>query len=191
MRIFITALILIFSLQSWSKANEIYEFEIGGMSVGDSLLDYFSEEEIKNFEKYYYPGSKEFFTAGVDADNANYDFIQFTVTNDDKYIIHSLSGKIFYENNFEKCKKKMNLIIKDITNTLPENVVKENEKLAEMPADKTGKSVNTNTTFFFQNKDYITVECSDWTDEMEFADNLKVRFSTNFYNQWLIDEANN
>ena len=29
-----------------SQADDISEFEIEGMSIGDSLLDYFSEEEI-------------------------------------------------------------------------------------------------------------------------------------------------
>ena len=48
MRVFITVIILIFSLQSWTKADDIRDFQIEGMSVGDSLLDYFSEEEIKN-----------------------------------------------------------------------------------------------------------------------------------------------
>ena len=42
-------LILTFSFQSLTKADDINEFEIEGMSVGDSLLDYFNEEEIKVF----------------------------------------------------------------------------------------------------------------------------------------------
>ena len=45
-------LILIFSLQSWAKADDISEFEIEGMSIGDSLLDYYSKDEIKN-KKFY------------------------------------------------------------------------------------------------------------------------------------------
>ena len=41
-------LILILSLtfQSFTKAEDIRDFEIEGMSVGDSLLDYFSKKEI-------------------------------------------------------------------------------------------------------------------------------------------------
>jgi len=35
-------LILIFSFQSLTKADDIRDFEIEGISVGDSLLDYFS-----------------------------------------------------------------------------------------------------------------------------------------------------
>ena len=38
-----------FSFQSWTKADDIRDFEIEGMSIGDSLLDYYSKEEIKIF----------------------------------------------------------------------------------------------------------------------------------------------
>ena len=51
MRVFIAVLVLIFSLQSWTKADDISDFEIEGMSVGDSLLDYYNSEEIKKNEK--------------------------------------------------------------------------------------------------------------------------------------------
>ena len=49
MRIFLTILILIFSLQSWTMADDkIEDFEIQGISVGDSLLDHFT---LKNIDK--------------------------------------------------------------------------------------------------------------------------------------------
>ena len=47
MRVFIAVLVLIFSLQSWTKADDISDFEIEGMSIGDSLLDHFDENKIK------------------------------------------------------------------------------------------------------------------------------------------------
>ncbi len=43
--IFFKVLILIFSLQSWTKADDIRDFQIEGISIGDSALDYFSENE--------------------------------------------------------------------------------------------------------------------------------------------------
>ena len=46
MKIFISIIFLIFSLQSWTKADDIRDFEIEGMSIGDSLLDYFSKKKI-------------------------------------------------------------------------------------------------------------------------------------------------
>ena len=48
MRVFLAVLVLIFSLQSWTKADDIRNFQIEGMSIGDSLLDYFSEDKIKD-----------------------------------------------------------------------------------------------------------------------------------------------
>ena len=39
-------LILTLNFQTLSKADDIREFEIEGISLGDSLLDYYSIEEI-------------------------------------------------------------------------------------------------------------------------------------------------
>ena len=41
-------LFLIFNFQSLSKANNINDLQIEGISIGDSLLRYSSEEEIIN-----------------------------------------------------------------------------------------------------------------------------------------------
>jgi len=38
--------LLLFSFQTSSWSDDIRDFQIEGMSIGDSLLDYFSEEEI-------------------------------------------------------------------------------------------------------------------------------------------------
>ena len=51
MKVFITVLFLIFNLQSWTKAADIRDFQIEGISVGDSLLDYYNKKEIENKKK--------------------------------------------------------------------------------------------------------------------------------------------
>ena len=40
--------LILFSHQTPSLGSDIGDFQIEGMSVGDSLSDFFSEEEIKN-----------------------------------------------------------------------------------------------------------------------------------------------
>ena len=52
MKVFITVLVLIFSFQSWTKADDIRDFQIEGMSIGDSLLDFFGKNQINNFKNY-------------------------------------------------------------------------------------------------------------------------------------------
>ena len=60
MRILLSIFILIFSFQSLIKADDIRDFEIENMSLGDSLLKYFSEKEIEdNLSGAQYP-NKEF-----------------------------------------------------------------------------------------------------------------------------------
>ena len=54
MRVFIAVLVLIFSLQSLTKAEDIRDFEIEGISIGESLLDYFTLDEIKRYKVQYY-----------------------------------------------------------------------------------------------------------------------------------------
>ena len=39
--------LILFSFQAPSWADDIRDFQIEGISIGDSLLDYFSEHEIK------------------------------------------------------------------------------------------------------------------------------------------------
>ena len=51
----------IFIFQSWTKADDISEFEVEGISIGDSLLDYYSEDEIKSNAKPVRFGGKDYF----------------------------------------------------------------------------------------------------------------------------------
>ena len=46
MRIIFSIIIVIFNIQSWTNADDIRDFEIEGMSIGDSLLDFFSKNQI-------------------------------------------------------------------------------------------------------------------------------------------------
>ena len=78
MRIFLTVLIFVFNLQSWTKADDIRDFEIEGMSIGDSLLDHFSESEIqkaKSIRTPYFHKDK-FIELEIKTKNSkNYDYI--------------------------------------------------------------------------------------------------------------------
>ena len=56
---FLIILILIFNLSNFSFADDIRDFQIEGMGIGDSALDFFPEEVIKNnIELDYYKNIK-------------------------------------------------------------------------------------------------------------------------------------
>ena len=46
-KLYVYLFLVFFALQTPSSSDDIRDFQIEGMSLGDSLLDYFSKEEIK------------------------------------------------------------------------------------------------------------------------------------------------
>ena len=80
-------LILTLNFQTLTKADDIRDFEIEGMSIGDSLLNLFSEEElIEQFKGniYNYPNSNRIFESSLPLLKSNiYDEIQVSLINND------------------------------------------------------------------------------------------------------------
>ena len=108
MRIFILVLVLIFSLQSWTKADDIRDFQIEGMSIGDSALDYLNEKEIKKGIQYNYYNDDLYLASQINKKFDNYDGVTINFfSNDKNYIIQAISGFKFM--NIEKCLKEIKL----------------------------------------------------------------------------------
>ena len=135
-------IIFTFSFQSLAKADDIRDFEIEGISVGDSLLDYFSLSEIKRFDDYDdLPSNMKFRIATTTKKNFNkmkmYDAMTFYYKPEDKnFIIYAIGGNLFCENN--ECKK----LYKEIKNDFLKNF-KGKESIFKHPDDKSGKSIVT------------------------------------------------
>ena len=49
MRTFLVVFILTLTFQSFAKSDDISEFDIEGISIGDSALDFFSREQISKY----------------------------------------------------------------------------------------------------------------------------------------------
>ena len=71
-----------FSIQSWTKADDIRDFQIEGMSIGDSLLDTISAKEIENKDKKYHYSTKDYYQIAL-YDNLNvYELVTIHLSND-------------------------------------------------------------------------------------------------------------
>ena len=189
--------LILFTLQTPSWADDIRDFQIEGMSIGDSLLDFFSEEEIKN-EKSYYPGSDRFFRITIEKPNMEiYESLQFHLKNNDKnYKIYSLSGLIFFremKDNMNKCNKIKKEIVNEIKN-LAKNTKMDDEGVIKYARDKSGKSKHDTVYFDFISGDYIKVGCVDYSNEFSekmegWFDHLRVSVNFKEYSDWLQNEA--
>ena len=194
MKVFITVLIFIFSLQSWIKADDISDFQIEGMSIGDSLLDYFSEEKINKSKRNYGYTSKKFYTVGFDNETffKVYEALEIGLkANDKNYIIYSISGVNYFINDINNCYKKKN----DITSELSlmfNDFEKEEFKKKKIGFDKS--STVEGSYFFFKSGARVKIQCYDWSEQTEkeknWGDHLRIAIANKEYKEGLLNEAN-
>ena len=191
MKLFLSLLIFILSLQSWTKADDIKSITIEGISIGDSALDYFSEKEIKQNAHDHYK-NKSFIPVQMNGYSffKTYDAVDFDYKAGDKnYIIHALSGVILYENNIADCYKKMDEVVLELSNAYKNEARWTKKKVQKHSRDKSGKSLVTLVSFWFDSGDRGSVSCYDYSDEIAGQDHLSVAFSTKEHNDFLLNEA--
>ena len=183
-------LILTLSFQPWTKADDIRDFQIEGMSIGDSLLDFFNKKDINR--DYVFP-NKEYAThADAGKNFETYEGFQvFYKNNDEKYRIEYIAGKILYENNIKECYKKMFQIVEEIKKTLPNTSVTD-DGMREHVVDKSGKS-KVHQVFFSLMDGEIVVSCYDWDIKMQkdgtHTDTLSISLRSSEFENWLTHEA--
>tara|TARA_E500000178_G_C16807846_1_gene655553 strand:+ start:282 stop:860 length:579 start_codon:yes stop_codon:yes gene_type:complete len=175
-----------------SQADDIRDFEIEGMSIGDSLLDHFSENEIKNFTITTYQNNTDEYImlTGAEDKSQEYDSLSFHVKkNDNQYIIHSISGSLYYEKNFNKCLNKK----KKIVESLKFNFGNLKSDEYDYKYDWDLNSIAYISDFDFKNG-AVRVYCINWSEVTEkkrnFADNLSVTIQINYFTEWLNNRIN-
>ena len=168
--------LILFSFQASSWADDIRDFQIEGISIGDSALNYFSEEVIEKNKRNYYKNKK--FTP-VEIEYLKryevYDVVNFDYKTDDKnFKIYSLGGAIDYPNNISDCVKKMDKIVVELSRVL-KKLSKSKKTSRLFTVAKLNDTKKTAVYFDDElNGDYIEVACYDYTKESGFMDHLKV-----------------
>jgi tRNA(Ser,Leu) C12 N-acetylase TAN1 len=173
-----------------SQANNIEDFQIEGMSIGDSLLDYFSKEQIEMAPRYDNTNtnskSDKFYEVRFE-NIGNYTEMMFSLKkNDQIFKIYSVQAIEKYANNISECYKKIDKIADEIE-TLFSDVTRKKNTFSH-GADKTKKSKVTEIAFTLKSGDRVTVQCYDWTKEMRYWDNLRVAIINVEFRYWLRDE---
>ena len=200
MKQFLSIMILILNFQIHVIADDIRDFEIEGMSVGDNLLDHTKSLGVtKNYilkKKFtFYPASKRLgLLAFIDRGNyKTYYKVQFTVNPDD-YQIHRIGGFIKVSDQ-KNCLEKQKNIISDLENSFQSYQKYEDDKFTPHPADKTGKSVANGIYLDLPSGDTALVECYFWSEEYRkkqgggHEPNLRVTLSDKNANDFIDQEA--
>ena len=190
MRIFLIFLALILNFYTWTKADEISDFEIEGISIGDSLLKYATKEKIIKYTDSPYKSKKfVYFYTLLEEESLYEGYVAHYKKDDPKFIIVALEGVIIFKNNIQECyelKKKIVIELDEIF----KNAEKSNWK-KKHEADKSGKSTNVNTQYNFPSKGHIRVTCHDYSNEIGYADKLSVGIASQKFVDWIENEAYN
>ena len=180
---YIATIYLIISFSILSIAEEISDFEIEGISIGDSLLNYYKKSEIENA---IYTGaykSDKFLMVTFLTPNDTYEALQFHVKkNDDKFKIYSISGQT--KMSLKPCLKKRDKIIQELKGLFPKTKLLELDK-REHPGYKNSYSYS--SYFQFVSGDLIEIACYDYSPivNKSAADKLTVSLDTKEFNDFL------
>ena len=159
----ILTIIIIFSLQSWAKADDIKDFEIEGISIGDSLLDYYSKAEINSKNKNYYK-DKNYLRVTFNPENSIYDKISYTFDpKDKKYIIHSVSGVLVFD-NIQECLIKKDSINNELSQMFKNSKVVDSGK-RDHASDLTGES-KSYSIYYWIKEAFVEISCYDFSEKL-------------------------
>ena len=178
-------LILTLSFQSLTKADDIRDFEIEGMSIGDSLLDYYSSDEIESKKVDYYKdrtfSSINIYKKDLVINLKRYDQVVLGFKSNDKnYTLVAISGILFLK--IDDCYNKMESITDDISKIFQKTKII-NKKI------KGNFGLHTFNKFELNNGDNVKVSCVDYDASNEYEDHLRIVINNLSYQDWLNNKA--
>ena len=164
MKFFLSVFIFILSFQSLTIANDISDFEIDGMSIGDSALDYFTKKELDNKDRTDFYKDNDFMDVTINPKDSQYDSIGLTLKpNDKNYIIYAINGGLHFDNN-DECLVTKEKIVKSVSDMFKDAEVS-NPGKRNYAADPTGESKSYSIYYWIKGA-FIEISCYDITEKL-------------------------
>ena len=196
-KLFTYLFLTFFSILAPTFADDIRDLQIEGISIGDSLLDYLSKEEIiKELEitkSYYNYLNNDFGEVYSFNKFETYNHLSFKIKPKDKdYIIYSIKGSILYDDKLEQCFTKQKKIEKEFSSNY-KNAKKINAT-HEFDWDPTGESVSHNIEFNLVSGGKISTNCTKYKKSLKiengWSDTLQVIIDTKEVINWFNNPIN-
>ena len=149
-----------------SIADNISDFEIEGMSLGDSALKYYSESKIKANKQNWYKGKKYSTSTMAGGIQISYK------TKDSEYILQGIEFSEFMD--ISKCLEELPSQVDAVRTLFSDKIKLNGPNKYKHWADKSKKSWIHNYIFEFPGKDKVTVECYDWSKNVTWNDNFRL-----------------
>ena len=156
-------------LSTSAYTDDIKDFKIESISIGDSALDYFTESQLENGELDWFNYSYKEYSTSLVSGKGIYDWFKISYnSHDDDFIIEGLVGIVVkkkYDDN--KCNKELDTAALDISKLFKNTkqgkkqlykVVYNPRKIFQKTAPS-GKSILTSISFDFKNEGKIILSC--------------------------------
>ena len=180
--------ILILLLINLNVFADIKQYEIEGMSIGDSALNFYSENELlKNQQNWFRQKSVK--ASEFEEKKGIYDDIQLMYKSKDKtYSIVGISALIMMDVN--KCEGILEEEALKISSSFGSDLKKDYAKRKlKHNYDKSGKSFIIEKKYKFSNNDELIIACYYWSDKIKskdgYKDNFRVSLRSKYYSNFL------
>tara|TARA_B100000401_G_scaffold427343_1_gene358826 strand:- start:181 stop:807 length:627 start_codon:yes stop_codon:yes gene_type:complete len=171
-------LVLLTSTNAYT--DNIKDFKIENINIGDSALDYFTESQLDNSELDWFNYSYKEYSTSLLPGRGIYDWFKITYKNEDyNYIIEGLAGIVVKKNYEEdKCNKQLDSTALNLSK-LFKNTKSEEKKTYRVVYDPSkifqetnlsGKSKLTSIFFDFKQEGKIILSCYDMDKETNEID---------------------
>ena len=190
MKRLLLVLILTFSFQSLTKADDIRDFEIEGFSVGVNLINYMTKQEIINNEQGHYPKDSKFFEVYYTGAKNQYDHILFHVKRkDNNFKIYYIRAANIVDNKSE-CTKIKTVIANELKELFPKTYFKEGSQKHYFYKNSTQYISQFSFKIDANQSDHVRVECMIFSDKDKkihgtLPSSLEVIISSAEFSKWL------
>jgi len=186
-KLFTLFFLIFFNFSILSYAENIENIEMEGISIGDSLLKFFSEEEILNQKEFIYANEKSFSkdVAGIfyTKNLLNYESVQIDFKfNDPNFTIIGLNGYITYENDMSNCYKKQDEILNDLKSIF--NNVEIMNDFEDHPGYPKGEVKYKRYSFLLVEGERSNLEIM-CIEALNYNDRLSVSMKSIEFNNWM------
>jgi len=171
MKKFLWIVLISFFLNAKAHTDNIKDFNIENISIGDSALDYFTEKQIENSEIDWFNYSYKDYSTSLLPGKGIYDWFKLTYRNNDDYFkILGIVGIIVKKKYInEECNYQLDTAALEISKIFKDaqkeqkqmyNIVYDPSKIFQEP-NSTGKSMATSILFNFKDEGKIILSCYD------------------------------
>ena len=171
MKKFLWIVLISFFLNAKAHTDNIKDFNIENISIGDSALDYFTEKQIENSEIDWFNYSYKDYSTSLLPGKGIYDWFKLTYRNNDDYFkILGIVGIIVKKKYIsEECNYQLDTAALEISKIFKDaqkeqkqmyNIVYDPSKIFQEP-NSTGKSMATSVLFNFKDEGKIILSCYD------------------------------